>query len=114
MSLYQQSRAFWRTDSWCREQSATWAARHYSGEICHVAARVMFCLMDSLGEDPEHLSPASAFFTDIDLDDFNDVLLVEAVEEEFKISIPDQDAEAFLSLGQLIEYINKQLEHDIS
>jgi len=69
----------------------------------------MLCLMDSLGEDPEPLSPASAFYTDIDLADFNDVHLLEAVEEEFKISIPEQDADGLLSLGQLIEYIHRRL-----
>ena len=46
-------REFWRTASWMREQSESWAARHYPAETRDVAARVMFCLMEELAEDAD-------------------------------------------------------------
>ncbi len=109
MSLHQKFREFWRTESWLREQSAQWAAHHYSGESREVAARVIFCLLDSLAEDPKNLSPASGLYTDIDLDDFNDVFLLDAVAEELGVAIPEHDIETILTLGQLIAYIHERL-----
>lgn len=112
MALYEQFRAFWRTASWMSEQSASWAARHYSAKTQDVAARVMFRLMGQLAEDPNRLSPASAFYNDIDLHDLADVELTIAVEEEFAISIPEQDAVGILTIGELIEYVQRRLQDD--
>jgi acyl carrier protein len=46
------------------------------------------------------LSPTSSFTKDLGLDSLDAVEVVMAIEEEFAIEIPDEDADAITSVGQ--------------
>lgn len=48
----------------------------------------------------KQLSPTSSFTTDLGLDSLDAVEVVMAIEEEFAIEIPDEDADAITSVGQ--------------
>jgi acyl carrier protein len=65
--------------------------------------------MENLLEDPDRLSPASAFHEDIEMPELLDVELTMAVEEGFKLSIPDEDASNIRTLGELVEYVRERL-----
>ena len=47
---------------------------------------------------------------DLGFDSLDTVQLVMDLEEEFDISIPDEDAEELLQVGQAIEYIKEQVD----
>lgn len=57
------------------------------------------------------LSPTASFTQDLGLDSLDAVEVVMAIEEEFAIEIPDEDADAIESVGQAIEYIAKVCFH---
>ena len=50
------------------------------------------------------------FIDDLGFDSLDTVQLVMDLEEEFDISIPDEDAEELLQVGQAIEYIKEQVD----
>lgn len=47
-------------------------------------------------------------FEDLNADSLDVVELVMALEEEFDIEIPDEDAEKFQSIGDIIKYIEEK------
>lgn len=75
--------------------------------------KVMEIVADNFGEQIGDLTPETRFVEDLraSLD------LIEAItacEEEFKISIPDEDAVKLLTIGLLADYIEARLSVDDS
>jgi NADH dehydrogenase (ubiquinone) 1 alpha/beta subcomplex 1 len=57
--------------------------------------------------DASKVTPAAHFVNDLGLDTLDAVELVIAIEEEFCIEIPDDDADKIASLPQAIAYLAK-------
>jgi len=53
---------------------------------------------------------SAAFVDDLGADSLDQVELIMAMEEEFDVSIPDEDAENITTVKDAIDYINKALE----
>ena len=70
-----------------------------------VADRVKKIIVDQLGANPEQVTPEASFIDDLGADSLDTVELVMALEEEFDIEIPDEDAEKIATVGHAIEYI---------
>ena len=64
--------------------------------------------MEQLGVDDEEVRYESRFVDDLGADSLDTVELVTAFEEEFKIDIPDEDAEKITRVGELVEYLRKR------
>lgn len=109
MGLYKHLRKLWAKPSPEREKPASWAARCYPPEVRDIAARVMTRLVDMFSVDPNHFSPTSTFYEDIGLISLDDVELIMEVEEEFGISISEEDAGKMRTLGELIDCVQKLL-----
>ena len=62
-------------------------------------------IKNALGCDEEMIKPDAKFVEDLGADSLNIVELVMAVEEEFGIEIPDEDAENLFTVGYLQSYI---------
>ena len=62
-------------------------------------------IKNALGCDEEMIKPEAKFVEDLGADSLNIVELVMAVEEEFGIEIPDEDAENLFTVGELQSYI---------
>lgn len=62
-------------------------------------------LIDQLGVDADSVTMQSNFIDDLNADSLDIVELVMAMEQEFNISIPDEDAEKIKSVGDAVEYI---------
>jgi len=56
--------------------------------------------------DKDKINPASRFIDDLGADSLDLVELVMALEEEFELDIPEDDAEKFLSVQDIIAYID--------
>jgi acyl carrier protein len=67
--------------------------------------RVKEIIVEQLGVDPSEVTPQASFINDLGADSLDTVELVMALEEEFGIEIPDEDAEKIQSVGQAIDYI---------
>jgi len=67
--------------------------------------KVKEIIVDQLGVDADEVTPEASFIDDLGADSLDTVELVMALEEEFNIEIPDEDAEKIKSVGDAIEYI---------
>ncbi|MFH1687369.1 MAG: acyl carrier protein [bacterium] len=73
-----------------------------------VEARVKELIVEQLGVEPSQVTEPAKFVDDLGADSLDTVELVMALEEEFSIEIPDEDAEKIVSVADAISYI---LEH---
>ncbi|SNR79828.1 acyl carrier protein [Desulfurobacterium atlanticum] len=71
----------------------------------NIEEKVKELIADRLGVDPEEVTPEASFVEDLGADSLDTVELVMALEEEFGIEIPDEDAEKIQTVGDAIEYI---------
>jgi acyl carrier protein len=51
------------------------------------------------------LEPKTNFKEDLNFDSLDSIETVMAIEEEFNIEIPDEDAEKFLRVADVVEYL---------
>jgi acyl carrier protein len=63
--------------------------------------------VDQLGVEEELVTPEASFVDDLGADSLDTVELVMALEEEFGLEIPDEDAEKITRVKEAIEYIEK-------
>jgi acyl carrier protein len=73
--------------------------------------RVKKIIVDQLGVKPEEVKPEASFIEDLGADSLDTVELVMAFEEEFKIEIPDEQAEKITKVADAINYIK---EHNVA
>ena len=71
-----------------------------------VADRVKKIIVDQLGVEEELVNPDASFVDDLGADSLDTVELVMALEEEFGIEIPDEDAEKITRVKEAIDYID--------
>ncbi|MHA3773937.1 hypothetical protein ACXR0O_20590 [Verrucomicrobiota bacterium sgz303538] len=100
-----------QTRGWVREQSILWAARYYDSDHHRVAATVAAMLVECVNIDLELVTPATCFVADLQMDDLEPVELLMTVEEEFQITIAEEDSELIATVGGLIEYIFRRSKH---
>jgi acyl carrier protein len=79
--------------------------------MADVAGKVKEIIVEQLGVTPEQVTPEASFIEDLGADSLDTVELVMALEEEFDIQIPDEEAEKITTVQQAVDYIvNKKGE----
>ena len=73
-----------------------------------VQDKVRSIIAEQLGVKPEEVTPQASFIDDLGADSLDTVELVMALEEEFGIEIPDEEAEKMVSVGDAIKYIEEK------
>lgn len=73
-----------------------------------VEERVIKIVCDQMGTTPDKITPETSFINDLGADSLDTVELVMEFEDEFEISIPDEDAEKIQSVGDAIKYIKSK------
>jgi acyl carrier protein len=73
-----------------------------------VDERVKKIIAEQLGVEEEEVTLEAHFVEDLGADSLDTVELVMALEEEFEIEIPDEDAEKILTVGKALEYIKEK------
>jgi len=74
-----------------------------------IEKKVREMIIDSLGIDPEKISNDSSFVDDLGADSLDTVELVMAFEEEVDVEIPDEEAEKLATVGDAINYLEKNI-----
>ena len=75
-----------------------------------VSDKVIDIVCDQLGVSRDKVSPETSFVNDLGADSLDQVELVMELEEEFDLSIPDEDAEKIQTVGDAIKYIKERVE----
>ena len=72
-----------------------------------VEDRVKEIIVEQLGVNQEQVKPEAKFIEDLGADSLDTVELVMALEEEFGIEVPDEQAEKLQSVGDVIKYVEE-------
>ncbi|MCZ6737725.1 MAG: acyl carrier protein [Actinobacteria bacterium] len=75
-----------------------------------VSSRLNDVLVSELGLDADKIKDDAHFEEDLDVDSLGVVELLMALEDEFDIKIPDEEAESIMTVGQAIDLVNAKLE----
>ena len=70
-----------------------------------VEEKVKEIIVDQLGVDDKQVTVTASFIDDLGADSLDTVELVMALEEEFDIEIPDEEAEKIAKVQDAIDYI---------
>jgi acyl carrier protein len=75
------------------------------GSIVEQKVKEIIC--EQLGVSEEEVTPEASFIEDLGADSLDIVELVMALEEEFGLEIPDEDAEKITRVKEAVDYIDK-------
>jgi len=70
-----------------------------------ILAKVIELAAEQAGMDPKLVTAESHFKNDLNFDSLDDVDFAMAVEEEFELSVPDDDLHQFTVVGDVARYI---------
>ena len=74
-----------------------------------IEERVTRIVCNQMGTSPDKITSDTSFVNDLGADSLDTVELVMEFEDEFEISIPDEDAEKIQTIGSAVEYIEGKL-----
>ena len=75
-----------------------------------VEERVIEIVSEQMGVAKDQITRETSFVNDLGADSLDTVELVMEFEEEFDITIPDEEAEKIQTVGQAIDYIEEHSE----
>lgn len=75
--------------------------------MSEIEEKVKGIIVEQLGVDAAQVTESAKFVDDLSADSLDTVELVMALEEEFSIEIPDEDAEKIASVGDAINYVKE-------
>jgi acyl carrier protein len=73
-----------------------------------IAERVKGIIVEQLGVSLEEVTPQASFIEDLGADSLDIVELIMALEEEYDMEIPDEDAEKIQTVDDVISYIQSK------
>ncbi len=77
-----------------------------------VAEKVKKMSVEQLGVSESEVVPEAKFIDDLGADSLDIVELVMALEDEYGIEIPDEDAEKIETVGDAIKYIEEHMKKE--
>jgi acyl carrier protein len=75
--------------------------------VMSIEAKVIEIVAEQMGVDKEEVSRETSFVNDLNADSLDTVELVMEFEDQFELSIPDEEAEKIQSVGNAIDYISQ-------
>ena len=79
-------------------------------EAAAIEDRIAKLIVEKLGVAADEVVPEASFLDDLGADSLDIVELVMAMEEEFDIEVPDEDAEKIQTVGDAIAYLKERVE----
>lgn len=66
-------------------------------------------IIDQLGVSEDELQLDTNLMKDLEADSLDAVEIIMAIEDEYDIEIPDEDAERFQTIGDIVSYVEKAI-----
>lgn len=77
--------------------------------MADVEERVVEIIAEQMGVSKDQIKPETSFVNDLGADSLDTVELLMELEEEFDITIPEDDAEKIETVGEAIKYIKEHV-----
>ncbi|CAM3206392.1 MULTISPECIES: acyl carrier protein [Rhodothermus] len=74
-----------------------------------IEAKVKAIIVEKLGVDEADITPEASFTNDLGADSLDTVELIMEFEKEFDITIPDEEAEKIVTVGDAIKYLKEKI-----
>ena len=65
-------------------------------------------IVEQLCVDESAVKSETSLMKDLEADSLDAVEIIMAIEDEFEIEIPDEDAEKFLNIGDIVKYVEEK------
>jgi len=78
--------------------------------VADIEAKVIDIVAEQMGVDKSEITRETSFVNDLNADSLDTVELVMEFEDEFELSIPDEEAEKIQTVGQAIDYISENID----
>ena len=75
-----------------------------------IEEKVKEIVSDQMGVEKSEINSDTSFVNDLNADSLDTVELVMELEDEFDMSIPDEEAEKLQTIGTAVEFIEKHVE----
>lgn len=75
-----------------------------------ILEKVVRIVSDQMGVDKSEIAMETSFVDDLNADSLDTVELVMEFEDEFDMSIPDEEAEKLKTVGDAVKYVERQLQ----
>ncbi|MHC4551995.1 MAG: acyl carrier protein [Planctomycetota bacterium] len=79
-------------------------------DVQAIEAKVVEIVSEQMGVDKGEISRETHFINDLNADSLDTVELVMEFEDEFDMSIPDEEAEKIQTIGAAIDYIGQTMD----
>jgi acyl carrier protein len=80
-------------------------AKKVERDMEEIETKVIEIVSEQMGVDKAQITRETHFINDLNADSLDTVELVMEFEDEFELSIPDEEAEKIQTVGQAIDYI---------
>ena len=65
-------------------------------------------IIEQLGVDEADVTPETSLTKDLEADSLDAVEIIMAIEDEFDIEVPDEDAEKFQTVSDIVNYVESR------
>lgn len=79
-------------------------------DIKQIEEKVIDIISEQMGADKSEITRETSFVNDLNADSLDTVELVMEFEDEFDMSIPDEEAEKIQTVGAAIDYVAKAVK----
>jgi acyl carrier protein len=79
-------------------------------ERSEIEAKLVDLLVDELGLERDDITMEARFEEDLDVDSLGVVELLMALEDNFDVKIPDEEAEKITTVGEAAELVSQKLD----
>ncbi len=78
--------------------------------VAEIEEKVIQIVSEQMSVDKGEVSRDTSFVNDLNADSLDTVELVMELEDEFDMTIPDEEAEKLKTVGEAVDYIQNHLE----
>ncbi len=66
-------------------------------------------IVEQLGVDESAVNLETSLMKDLEADSLDAVEIIMAIEDEFEIEVPDEEAEKFQNVGDIVKYVEEKI-----
>jgi len=71
--------------------------------------KIKSIIVEQLSVDEATVTMETSLMKDLEADSLDAVEIIMAIEDEFDIEIPDEDAEKFQNIGDIVKYVEEKI-----